>query len=105
VFEENRIWTSLIVEQVDEQIRRISSSQHLEAFNLSFDDWQTEYIMFNQAVTQLFGRPTLSIFTDDETLRFLIKSETPLEFIRQAYQKGQIIIDPVPSSIRNQLSL
>ena len=105
VFEENRIWTSLIVEQGGGQIRRITSSQHLESFNLSFEDWQTEYPMFNQAVTQLFGRPTLSVFTDDETLRFLIKSETPLEFLRQAYRKGQIIIEPIPSSIRNRLAL
>jgi len=105
VFEENRIWTSLIVEQTRGQIRRITSSQYLESFNLSFEDWQSEYIMFNQAVTQLFGRPTLSIFTDDETLRFLIKSEAPREFLRQAYKKGQIIIDPIPSAIRNRLSL
>ncbi|MFX0169678.1 MAG: hypothetical protein ACFE89_10035 [Candidatus Hodarchaeota archaeon] len=103
VFEENRIWASLIIQRSEGQIRRITTSQHLESFNLNFEDWQTEYIMFNQAVTQLFGRPNLGIFTDDETLRFLIKSESPLEFLRQAYKKGQIIIDPIPPSIRNRL--
>jgi len=103
VFEENSIWASLIIEGVNGQIHRITSTQALEPASIRISDWQTDYPKLLELVRQKIGSPTLGVFIDDETLRFLLRSETPLEFIRQARRTNQIILDPVPSRIRNQL--
>jgi hypothetical protein len=103
IFEENTIWASLIIEGVDGQIRRITSTQALEPVNITITDWQTDYTKLLEVVAEKIGPPTLGLFTDDETLRFLLRSETPLEFIRQVRRTNQIILDPVPNRIRNRL--
>ncbi len=103
IFEENDVWTSLIVESVDGQIRRITSVKLLEPFEFTIDEWQTDYPKLLKAIAERFAQPTLGFFTDDETFRFLLRSEAPLEFIRQARRSGQIIIDPIPGRIRSRI--
>lgn len=103
IFEENQIWTSLIIERVAGQIRRITTTRQLTPKSFEINEWQTDYVTLNQAVSQQINPPTLGFFTDDETLRFLLQSESPLDFIRQAHQRGLIIIDPIPSRIKSRL--
>lgn len=103
VFEENEIWSSLIVQRVAGQIRRITTTNELEPFEFQITEWQTDYSKLINAVAKHFVQPTLGVFTDDETLRFLLRSESPLEFIRQARRSGQIILDPIPSRIRSRI--
>jgi hypothetical protein len=103
IFEENSIWASLIVQGMNGQIHRITSTKALEPYDVVIADWQSDYPKLLEVVTQKIGPPTLGFFTDDETLRFLLRSQTPLEFIRQARRTNQIIVDPIPGRIRNQL--
>ncbi|MFX1509529.1 MAG: hypothetical protein ACFFBR_04390 [Promethearchaeota archaeon] len=103
IFEENTIWASLILQVTDGRIQRITTTKALEPLGFTFKDWQTDYGKLLEVVARKFGSPTLGFFTDDETLRFLMRSETPLEFIRQARRTNQIILDPLPNRIRNKL--
>jgi hypothetical protein len=103
IFEEKTIWASLIVQVTDGRIQRITTTKALEPLGFTFDDWQTDYGKLLEVVARKFASPTLGFFTDDETLRFLMRSETPLEFIRQARRTNQIILDPLPNRVRNQL--
>lgn len=103
VFEENTIWASLIIQGSDGQIRRITTTKALEPLGITISDWQTDYSKLLNVVAQKMGTPTLGVFTDDETLRFLMRSETPLNFIQQARRTNQIIIEPIPGRIRSRL--
>ncbi|MHA2406335.1 MAG: hypothetical protein ACXACH_06250 [Candidatus Hermodarchaeia archaeon] len=103
VFEENTIWASLIIQGVDGQVRRITTTKALEPLGITISDWQTDYSKLLEVVAQKMGTPTLGVFTDDETLRFLMRSEAPLKFIQQARRTKQIIVEPIPSRIRNRL--
>jgi hypothetical protein len=103
IFEENKIWASLILLRVDAQIRLITSTKILEPFDFTITDWQTDYKKLLQAVKQKLAEPTLGFFTDDETFRFLLRSDSPLAFISQARKSGQIIINPVPSRIKSRI--
>ncbi|MFX1565499.1 MAG: hypothetical protein ACFFCH_05870 [Promethearchaeota archaeon] len=103
IFEEKTIWASLIVQVTDGRIQRITTTKAFEPLEFTIDDWQSDYGKLLEVVARKFGSPTLGFFTDDETLRFLMRSETPLEFIRQARRTNQIILDPLPNRIRNQL--
>jgi hypothetical protein len=103
VFEENTIWASLIIQGIDGQVSRITTTKALEPLGIIINDWQTDYSKLLEVVAQKIGTPTLGVFTDDETLRFLMRSETPLNFIQQARRTNQIIVDPIPSRIRNRL--
>ncbi len=103
IFEENTIWASLIVQGVEGQIRRITTTKSIEPLDVAISEWQTDYPKLLEVVAQRFGSPTFGFFTDDETLRFLMRSETPLDFIRQARRTNQIIVDPIPSRIRSRL--
>ena len=102
-FEENQIWASLILLRVDGQIRLITSTKILEPFEFEIKEWQTDYQSLLKAVKEKLAKPTLGFFTDDETFRFLLRSDSPLAFIAQARKAGQIIIDPVPSRIRSRI--
>ncbi len=103
IFEENTIWASLIIQGASGQIRRITTTKSMEPLGFTISEWQTDYTKIVEAVAQKIGSPTLGFFTDDETLRFLLRSEAPLDFIRQARRTSQIIIDPIPSRIRSRL--
>lgn len=103
VFEENTIWASLIIQAAGGQINRITTTKLLEPLGITFTDWQTEYPKLLEIVKNKFGSPTLGFFTDDETLRFLLRSETPLNFIRQARRTKQIILDPIPGRLRGKI--
>ena len=103
VFEENTIWASLIIQGADGQIQRITTTKALEPLGFTIEEWQSDYGKILEVVAKRIGSPTLGLFTDDETLRFLMRSETPLEFIKQARRTSQIIIDPAPGRIRSQL--
>lgn len=103
VFEENLVWASLIVHRSQGQIRHITTTKHLEPLDFEIKEWQTDYSKLLKTVAQKLGHPTLGFFTDDETLRFLLRSETPIKFIQQALRTGQIIIDPFPSSIKRRI--
>ncbi|MFW9986182.1 MAG: hypothetical protein ACFFDJ_06445 [Candidatus Odinarchaeota archaeon] len=103
IFEETQIWASLIFLRVDGQIRLITSTKILEPFEFNIKEWQTDYRNLLKAVKDKLAEPTLGFFTDDETFRFLLRSDTPLAFISQARKAGQIIIDPIPSRIRSRI--
>ncbi len=103
VFEENLVWASLIVNRSQGQIKHITTTKHLEPLNFEIKEWQTDYSKLLKTVAQKLGQPTLGFFTDDETLRFLLRSETPIKFIQQALRTGQIIIDPFPGSIKRKI--
>lgn len=103
IFEENTIWASLIIQGFDGQIRRITTTKAIEPLGFVIDEWQTDYGKILEVVAQKIGSPTIGFFTDDETLRFLMRSEAPLEFIKQARRTNQIILDPIPNRIRSQL--
>ena len=103
IFEERQVWTSLIIERIAGQIRRITTTRQLAPKSFEIGEWQTDYKNLLRAVSQQIKPPTLGFFTDDETLRFILQSESPLNFIRQARRRGQIIIDPIPSRIKSQL--
>jgi hypothetical protein len=103
IFEENTIWASLIFQGVNGQITRITTTKAMEPLEFTISEWQSDYPKLLTVVAKKLGSPTLGFFTDDETLRFLMRSETPLDFIRQARRTSQIIIDPIPGRIRSKL--
>lgn len=103
IFEENQIWSSLIFEFLEGRVHRIATLPPLSQIKISISDWQSDYPKLIEYVKEVIGRPSLGFFSDDETFRFLIRSQQPLEFLRQARKAGQIIVDPLPGRIRGQV--
>ena len=103
IFEENKIWSSLIFELTEGRVRRLSTTKMLEPWERPITDWQKDYRLILKQLETKMERPSFGFFTDDETFRFLLRSASPLEFIRQARRMEQIIFDPIPSQLRGKL--
>lgn len=103
IFEENQIWASLIVQLIGGQIRRFTTLPRLETTGIEITDWRSDYRKIVDFVETQIGRPSLAFFSDDEAFRFLLRSQAPLEFIRQARRSDQVIIDPIPGRLKGQL--
>ncbi|MFX1562299.1 MAG: hypothetical protein ACFFDP_03215 [Promethearchaeota archaeon] len=103
IFREQEIWTSLIAEINDGILKRITTTKVLEPFTTQITDYHEDYHKLIDRMTQVIGHPTIGFFTDAETFLFLLRSSSPLEYIRQAYHTGQIILDPLPSSLERRL--
>jgi hypothetical protein len=103
IFKETEIWASLIIEIQEGKITRVTTTKALEPIDFTISDWQEDYKQITKRVEQLLGKPTIGLFTDDETFRFLLRSSQPLDYIRQARRLDQIIIDPLPSRLRTRI--
>jgi len=103
IFREQEIWTSLIAEITNGVLKRITTTKVLEPFTKPLTDYHEDYHMLIDRMTQVIGHPTIGFFTDAETFLFLLRSSSPLEYIHQARRTGQIILDPLPSSIERRI--
>ena len=102
-FQENKIWSSLIIQIQGGQLKRITTTKSLHPLDRPITDWREDYKLLLNKMKEQIGRPTIGFFIDDEALRFLFRSSQPIDFIRQARRTGQIILDPLPSQLKRRL--
>jgi hypothetical protein len=103
IFREEEIWTSLIVQMKQGHVQRVTTTKALGPLEPPITDWHRDYA---RILSQMKGKgqaPAIGFFTDAETFRFLLRSTTPLEFLRQARRKGQVILDPLPGRLSRRL--
>ena len=103
VFREEEVWTSLIVQMTQGRIQRITTTKALGPLEPPISDWRRDYTRILELMKRKGRQPALGFFTDTETFRFLLRSTTPLDFLRQARRKGQVILDPLPGRLGRHL--
>jgi len=103
VFEGEQVWTSLIALKEDGRLRQVATTQALEPPKVLLSDWREDYPKLLELVRRRFGQVALGLFTDVEVFRFLMRSENPVAYLRQARRAGQIILDPLPRRIAFRL--
>ena len=97
VFSGDELWASLIAQKTGGKLTRISTIEVPEIQRLRISDWRTDYHQLLEQVQQRYGKPSLGLFTDSETFKFLLRSKRPRDFLRQARREEQIILNPAPS--------
>jgi hypothetical protein len=103
VFREEEVWTSLIVQMTQGRIQRVTTTKALGPLEAPITDWHRDYTRILEQMKRKGQQPAIGFFTDDETLRFLLRSTTPLDFLRQARRKGQVVLDPLPGRLARRL--
>ncbi|MFX1475546.1 MAG: hypothetical protein ACFFCO_08755 [Promethearchaeota archaeon] len=103
VFSGDKLWTSLLAQKTDGKLTQISTIDVTEIQGLRISDWRIDYEKLLELVQQRFGKPSLGVFTDTETFKFLLRSSRPWDFLQQARREEQIIINP--ASVRFTMRL
>lgn len=103
VFREEEVWTSLIVQMTQGRVQRVATIKALGPLEPPIADWRRDYVRILELMKRKGQQPALGFFTDAETFRFLLRSATPLEFLRQARRKSQVVLDPLPGRLSRRL--
>jgi hypothetical protein len=103
VFREEEVWTSLIVQMLQGRVQRVATIKALGQLEPPVTDWHRDYTRILELMKRKGQQPSVGCFTDAETFRFLLRSTAPVDFLRQARRKGQVILDPLPGRLARRL--
>jgi len=103
LFDENKIWGSLIVAVKSGKIDLFTSHDALVGKKAPIVNWRKDYKKVISTVSEIFRKPTIGFFSDLKAFAKMARAAKGLSVLKESRRKKDIIIEPLPLWIESAL--